>query len=304
MKKFLLRTGLFFFILSVFVLTIHFIKTKKESSTDYMAAIIDKHNLLVNTKSPRIILAGGSNLTFGINSQMLEKELKIPVINLSLHAGLGLEFILNELKQSILPGDLVFLSIEYYLPVDGQYGIKKNAAKYYPEAFNYFSSSPIKDIGLYLDKNLTSVKNFVFNKEPKKSKVYSRSAFNSYGDMIGHLDLPVPKKLKDNRTMQNSEYKGISSLNAFCNHAKKVNVSVFFLFPNYPYSAYIKNKEAIKRYEKDMETMLNCKILNKPEDMVFADTLFYDTVYHLNKAGRELRTKKMVSLIRPVLGNR
>ena len=63
-----------------------------------MAAIIDKHAHADSIKAGKIILAGGSNLAFGIDSKQLEETLGMPVVNLGLHAGLGLHFILEELK--------------------------------------------------------------------------------------------------------------------------------------------------------------------------------------------------------------
>lgn len=67
-------------------------------SNDYMEAIIDKHRRVREIKRPKIILCGGLNLAFGINSQEIQNEFAVPVVNLGLHAGLGLQFTLNELK--------------------------------------------------------------------------------------------------------------------------------------------------------------------------------------------------------------
>ncbi|HPG73671.1 MAG TPA: hypothetical protein PLM49_05215, partial [Bacteroidales bacterium] len=64
-----------------------------------MAAIIDKHKRIDSIKSPKIIFAGGSNLPFGIDSKMIQDSLHTPVVNLGLHAGLGLDFMLNELQN-------------------------------------------------------------------------------------------------------------------------------------------------------------------------------------------------------------
>src|SRR4051812_8219671 len=84
-----------YMLISFTVLPHNFIKN------DFMAAIIDKHKRINQINSPKIIFAGGSNLTFGLNSEEVEKEFSVPVVNLGLHAGLGLTFILNELKATI-----------------------------------------------------------------------------------------------------------------------------------------------------------------------------------------------------------
>ena len=50
-----------------------------------------------------------------MDSKLVESELKMPVVNLGLHAGLGLEFILNEISSQMKSGDEVVISLEYYL---------------------------------------------------------------------------------------------------------------------------------------------------------------------------------------------
>jgi hypothetical protein len=48
----------------------------------------------------------------------------------------------------------------------------------------------------------------------------------------------------------------------------------------------------------DLSNNLKIEILNKPSDFVLPDSLFFDTVYHLNKKGREIRTKKLIEIIK------
>src|SRR5512138_1550398 len=79
----------------------------------YIAAIQDKEALLLNTKSPRIIFVGGSNLAFGIDSKRVEEELGLSVINFGLHADLGMETSLNFIEKHAAPGDIIVLVPEY-----------------------------------------------------------------------------------------------------------------------------------------------------------------------------------------------
>jgi hypothetical protein len=70
--------------------------------------------LLKNTPGPRIILVGGSNVSFGIDAELMQRTLGIPVINDGLHAGLGLSP-LRELQDYLRDGDVVIISLEYQL---------------------------------------------------------------------------------------------------------------------------------------------------------------------------------------------
>ena len=61
----------------------------------------------------KIIIFGGSNSLFGINSEVIAEKTGLPVVNLSTHAGLDLDFILYKIQQHIHPGDIVVLPLEF-----------------------------------------------------------------------------------------------------------------------------------------------------------------------------------------------
>ena len=65
--------------------------------------------------SPRLIVAGGSNVMFGIDSSLMEGTLGISTTNVGVNAGLGLPVILNQTLSVTRPGDLVVLALEYPL---------------------------------------------------------------------------------------------------------------------------------------------------------------------------------------------
>lgn len=98
--------------------------------------------------------------------------------------------------------------------------------------------------------------------------------------------------------MKYKYWTGIDRLNDFLNLAKAKKATVFFMYPNIANSEYEKNKEVIQQLSVDISQNLKIEVLNKPTDFVFANNLFYDTVYHLNKVGRELRTHKLIELIK------
>jgi hypothetical protein len=315
----MIKAILFLFILLVLFFVIRFSRPSKVIQADYMAAMIDKHARIDRIKCPKIILGGGSNLAFGINSKELEDTFKMPVVNMGLHAGLGLNFILNELKYSIKENDIVFLSIEYFLAKDGVYSLEDKASDFFPLAHNFYHTSYISEIGDVLSDNqdkfkddiLSLKKTILFRKtsieelehlrkiDSVEKIVYSRKAFNAYGDVIGHLDQPSRKEgdLNGDVVFDYSYWEGIKEINDFYDYAKSKNVRVFFLFPDIAAFEYKKNEGAIRKLKLDMEKDLKVEILNSPEDLVYPDSCFFDTVYHLNKFGREERTKKMIRLI-------
>ncbi|MEO8235941.1 MAG: hypothetical protein ABI549_11050 [Flavobacterium sp.] len=302
MNKFIYKSLCFFGIIFIAILGINLSEKKNEKLSNYTAAIIYKHSRIEKIKSPKLILAGGSNLAFGIDSGKLEKEFSIPVVNLGLHASLGLSFMLEELKHSIKVGDVVLLSPEYFLEKNGDYRLKKKTSNFYKEAELYYSSNLFDDFNIYLENTNVKYKG-LFKKveiENKSTeiKVYSREAFNKYGDVIAHLDKVNSKELSGKEYFEYRYWEGIDQINEFDNYAKKKNVKVYYLFPDFLKSEYVNNRKAITQLESDLKNNLTIPILNKPTDFLFTDGFFYDTVYHLNKKGRNERTNKLIVILK------
>lgn len=100
-----------------------------------IARTIEKHLRLEKTPPPRTILVGGSNVSFGFDSRLLEEGLGKPVINMGLAAGLGIEFMLNEVRSHISAGDTVLLSFEYDISLeDASYSWFASCSKCGPRA--------------------------------------------------------------------------------------------------------------------------------------------------------------------------
>ena len=58
----------------------------------YNASLIDKAERLKSVSSPKMVLLGNSNLSFGLESSLLQTRFGMPVINMGLHGGAGNAF--------------------------------------------------------------------------------------------------------------------------------------------------------------------------------------------------------------------
>lgn len=74
------------------------------------------------TKSPKIVLLGGSATAFSIDSKVIEGMCGMPVVNLGLHAGLPFRFYLESIERHVKRGDIVVVALE----PDGHYGLGEN----------------------------------------------------------------------------------------------------------------------------------------------------------------------------------
>lgn len=325
MKKLYLNI---FILLLLVGLTIFFLYRRHStvySSDNYLASLIDKNNLLKNTASPRIIFVGASNLAFGIDSEKMEKEFGMPVINMGIHGNLGLAFILNNVKKYLRKDDIVILAIEYYLG-EFDFNTVNYAVKIYPEAGDYVDygydyykqmiNYTFNELQLYRKK----IQNKIFGKKLniKDLKVntendmnlfdtalYARNKFNANGDVISHLDKEIPKEIKGRVLLEEKEYDYYTDmLNDFYDYAGEKGARVYFTFPCYPESEVLKYEKIIYGYENKLKEKLKMEIINSPGDLSFPDSLFFDTVYHLNKVGRQKRTEYTIGLLKEKVLNK
>ena len=310
MNKFLVRLLLFSTLLFLLIFLMGIEIEKKDYESDYMAAMIDKHNKLDKTTGPRLIFAGGSSTSFGVDSKKIEKEFNIPVTNLAMVAGLGLDFMLNEIETKMREGDIVILSTEYYLEMDGSYELKLYTAKCFPDANQYFRHDYVKDLTTVKFKQIKNNFGYLIERLFKRSQsapdtatdfttaFIHRSAFNEYGDMVGHIGKRPPPKLFYRNYIPYHYYEGIERMNKFYETAQKKKVKIFFVYNAYAKSTYNLNEETIKKYHSDLVKDLKIPIIGQPGDFIYDDSLFFDTTYHLAPEGRELRTQKLIQLLK------
>ena len=310
MRYFILKSSLF--ILSLFILyaaTWYIVTPERgELGNDYMAAMIDKHERADQIGSPKIVIAGGSNIAFNIDSERVQDELNMPVVNLGLNVGLGLNFILEELKDISSENDVVFLFMTYFEDLDGLYALRKHTIEHYSQArkyhqFNFNEELLIhkRDTRNHLWNKLVSL---ILDSERQTQhevlgdeSVYTRSHFNVFGDFEGHHELEPRADLGQRFEFEYYFWEGIEPLNSFAQWAKKNNVTVYYIYPAYPKSEFRKNKNVIKKFDNDLQQYLKMKILGNPETFLMDEKYFYDSVYHLNKDGREIRTDLFLELL-------
>jgi hypothetical protein len=299
MKKFIFKSALF---LSLLVIIITGFSGSYKSSynpeTDYMAAIINKHEYLQSSGANRLILAGGSSMAFGVNSEILEEELHTKVVNLALQAGLGRDFIMNEIASVVKKGDIVLLGLEYQL-YDDDYkpnvDLIHHTQTLYSPAKEYYKLD-VADLTLI---NIQKFRKYFQPKSEKVNEVYNRHAFNRCGDVIGHLKFPArytAGNVSLNIASINKALMGIKNLHKKCQEA---GASLYILFPCYPATDYSKHRNAIEKIKSEIAIYLpEIKVLNTPETFVFENGYFFDTEYHLTALGRDQMTNKMKGILK------
>src|SRR5690606_26128837 len=86
----------------------------------------------------RVVLVGGSNLAFGIDSKAIEAAVGCPVVNMGMNGYFGVRFMLEEVAPRLRAGDVVVLAFEwdnYFKSVDGTSSNLLVVSKANPRAF-------------------------------------------------------------------------------------------------------------------------------------------------------------------------
>ncbi|MBI5942746.1 MAG: hypothetical protein HY864_00115 [Chloroflexi bacterium] len=279
----------------------------------YLAAANEKHRLLHSVESPRIILVGGSNVALSIDSEKIENFFHIPVINMGLTAGAGLRFMLNEVEEGLQEGDIVIVLPEYQhlyaFSLDGTPKLLGYMIKACPECTSALSSPNqlwVVTTGILqtLEGDLIrAVKGVDID-----SKIYFRQGFNRQGDLISHLDKPIPQKEKIHLKLPSEDnlktsymIPSMHLLNAFSQACVSANVRVYFMFPGILVEDYAAQDKKFSELYKILSAGLEFPILGTPQDFAYPEELFFDSYYHMNRAGREARTDKIIQLLIPVI---
>lgn len=299
-KEFTLRVLLFGVFLSCWLIPFYYTRDYPENT--YLRALELKNGLLSRADSNRILLVGGSNLTFGINSEFLSMQLSRPVVNMSVHAGLGYEFMVAQVIESIDSGDLVLISPEYSLffrntEIDNTHYRAMNVCA---TCFNFIKKSllPRVLIGAVLDKLKYNV-NSIINSSSEISTIYRSDGFNSYGDLMSHLDDTVTRLNQKDIQLQKYESElsedFLKSSKELFMRAAAMDATVYFLLPAICESGL--DITTAQRVLKELRAN-SFRTLGEAGTFSFADSLFFDTIYHLNKEGRQVRTELLISTLK------
>jgi hypothetical protein len=264
-----------------------------------------KHALLADPSGPRLVLLGGSNLAYGIDSELLAERLGYRPVNMGLHAALGIEFMCREALADLRPGDVVVLSPEYpcfgHLPdavTQFQLIEHRPASARFLRQWNWESSRELLDrwalpyLGAIARRGVRGMK---LRLREWRGRGTAEVAFNEYGDFIAHRQRPMQPSARD--PLFASYYRNghlresIEFLNAFHAECRRRGVQVYYSFCPSPQSSLASQRELVSEIEAALRQSLTIPLLDTPEQLSFGQEAFYDTPYHLNWQGRRQRTE-------------
>lgn len=266
----------------------------------YIGVIQDKHRRCAAQRAPRLLLVGGSNLAFGIQSEMLGSSLRCSPVNLGLHAGLGLEFMLEDALPEVRDGDTVLVSLEYcLLGKPGPSRVLWEALLARPESIRGLDYSALSDWGLGFVAHAASRGwKVLCGRHEREHGVYDRNSFNEFGDVIAHRNaLPVRRRsLFTDAALWSGETdaRWLERLRRFVAGCEARGARVVIFFPPIPRSMFARDRERFQEYVFSQKALFGERVLGRLEDIPFPEEMFYDSAYHLTGAGSAMRTSMII----------
>ncbi len=283
----------------------------RSKERNYLAATVDKHERLSKTQGPRLILVGGSNLAFGTDAPELERALGRRVVNMGLAAGLGIEFMLNEVRSELRRGDTVLLSLEYDRFSGGYNPLNlRQILEYRPVSVRYLEFHQWNRV--LLRGGWTMVGGIgrralgwqtPSSGDAVESAAYTRSGFNRWGDLVVHHSMAATfgGGAASAQRAQHPDWvptgRAQDALRSFGELCGRTGVAFFYSCPPQPLEILESNRATVEAILKALEQVPHLRILDRPEDQVYEDQEFFDTGYHLTEEGARLRTGKIIRVL-------
>jgi hypothetical protein len=201
-------------------------------------------------------------------------------------------------NQYIKKGDIIVVVPEYQqFYRDFDYGSKELLRIVWD-----VNKSKIKLLNLRQIINCTPfVLKFAFSKlniieyiDEREHIIYGVNSFNQYGDVYTHWDLEN-QKFKTDNTIDIKSYnpKVMESIKRFEETVNQKGAVLYLSYPSYQGSSFDKSTEAINKVEEEY-VKYGFTILGDSYRYRMADSLMFNSTYHLNKAGVDYRTQLLI----------
>ena len=278
-----------------------------------LAMLIDKRVMLDARAAPRVILVGGSNLMFGVDSELLEQSLGVTVANMGVFGGLGLLAPLEVILPHVRKGDTVVLVPEYTLLFTSLAPFEREYYRWFlavdPAAawrFHYSRQKPqmlMSDFLLLVrDKIGALIVLPVKGNHSLAGNGYIRylQVVNRFGDGSEEIRPAAPDQLAGrNSIYRDDAFKPevVEQLNAFTTRLEERGARVLLTFGVFPDGEYALNQKIIDATARQLREAGAFQVLGDPRDFLYPYSSFSDSVNHLRSPARTLRTRRLAELL-------
>ena len=294
MKKFLISVLVFVVLLLAMLIGACFFLPGNANRT-MLGALPKKYAALDAIQGERIILLGGSGTYMGFDTKYLSEQLKRPVYNLGLHAGLGLVYQMKSAESHFRKGDIVILSPEYSnFDSSSRFGnteVVAMLAEVMPSdcqllSFNHW----LHLVPFMMEYGGTKIRK-LFTAKSKKDNSHDFDLFgdanwptNKAADAV--MVFPLGAKLGASMFDASS----LDSIREFVGAVSFRGVKVLIAPPALSDDCFARQKGFVNEIAAQLKSN-NVSFVCDPFRLSMSGEYFYDTPYHLNPAGRRERSE-------------
>ncbi|PKP80777.1 MAG: hypothetical protein CVT79_13415 [Alphaproteobacteria bacterium HGW-Alphaproteobacteria-18] len=293
---------------------------------DYAEASNLKHDLLAIDVPKKIVLVGGSNVSYGTDSTIIETATHCPVINMGMNGYFGVRFMLEEVKPYLKQGDIVVIAWEYdsfYKSVNGTNTDLLMVSKANPRAFKFLTPrqkvSALSRIPFIAQQKVLRLMgegydNFSYmlgadQDEPWTEvdilEIESARNFSRNGDLTGHVGITWPHEQIDAMDISSipMDQEVIPMMQQFVRDMNARGVRVMISWTPLMDDFYDRHSKEIDRLNAEMAAVPEFLIPRPASGFRFDKKLHFDTVYHLNENGRPIRSQMLADDILTQFGD-
>lgn len=295
---------------------------------DFAKASLVKHQRLEQAPGRRLVLVGGSNLAFGIDSEVIEAATGCQVVNMGMNGYLGVRLMLEEIKSSVRRGDIVVLAFEYdnfHKSVNGTAVDQLVVAKANPSILASLGWHQRLEVLLAVPyvaqqkvlRLLGDAKDFMmvqyFGSVPDQTDpsnvdmdvIESVAGVTNKGDLVSHLGVAWLYNREDGVDMTNvpRDAEVIPLMREFASTMAKNGVDVIVSYTPAIRYYYERHSVAIDSLHEAIVSAAPLQAPSSPAEFVYNEPYFFDTVYHLNREGRDVRSRRLASDLNGHFGN-
>lgn len=281
---------------------------------DFARAAVLKHDRLDSIEGPKVVLVGGSNLAYGIDTLELESIISCPVVNMGMNGYLGVDYMLAEVTDDLHTGDTVVLAFEwdnFVKETEGSFSQMFAIVKVKPAIWEIFTwpqrlrllaviPSIARDKVRRLSKE--AIARFVPSEYDTASAemdyivtVENFAGFNEQGDLTSQAGKTWPFALAEglDLTAQGIHPEVPAKLNEFGREMKERGVRVVLSYSPVARTYFNKHADVVAGLHDEMLASGVFEIPRPPVDYVYDDAMFFDESYHLISEGRSPRTRQL-----------
>ena len=283
----------------------------------YYAELGEMYERLRTVQGQKMVLIGGSNIAFGVHTEQMEQQLEThgysyQVCSFGLYAAVGTAAMLELSEPELQEGDIVILALEPSSETLSDYFGAKAFLKCARE-------NPALLCGLKWDNQVRLLPELIPELQERcalfqegqtlqAEDVYAKASFNERCDMVwfraGNM-MPLGYDASDEIDLEqvNVETAFAERVQKYAKRLERKGVQVWLSFSPVNRMAVKKaDGETLWKYSRYYTEMLGCRLISDPEDYIMESGWFYDSNYHLNTAGAQVRTEYLIRDILTALG--